>query len=123
MQQLKIIEDFVKKKHIKVKVVGCKTIREKNGIAYSSRNFLLSLKEKKIASKIYKLLIYKKKFLFKNKLSLKMLKTKILKLGVNKIDYIEILDINKLTKPFKKNKKYKIFISYYLGSTRLIDNV
>ena len=123
MQQLKIIEDFVKKKHIKVKVVRCKTIREKNGIAYSSRNFLLSLKEKKIASKIYKLLIYKKKFLFKNKLPLKILKKKILKLGVNKIDYIEILDINKLTKPFKKNKKYKIFISYYLGSTRLIDNI
>ena len=123
MQQLKIIDDFVKKKYIKVKVVGCATIREKNGIAYSSRNFLLSLKEKKIACKIYKLLIYKKKILFKNKLLLKMLKRKILKLGANKIDYIEILDINKLIKPFKKNEKYKIFISYYLGSTRLIDNI
>ena len=123
IQQLIIIDDFIKKNHSKIKVIPCKTIREKNGIAFSSRNYLLSAKEKIIASKIYKLLIYKKKFLFKNKLSLKMLKTKILKLGVNKIDYIEILDINKITKPFKKNKKYKIFISYYLGSTRLIDNI
>ena len=41
--------------HKKVKTIGCKTIREKNGIAYSSRNFLLSIKEKAIASKIYKL--------------------------------------------------------------------
>ena len=36
MQQLKIIENFVKKKYTNVKIVGCKTIREKNGVAYSS---------------------------------------------------------------------------------------
>ena len=41
MQQLKIIEHFIKKKYDKIKVVGCKTIRAKNGIAYSSRNFSL----------------------------------------------------------------------------------
>ena len=43
--------------------------------------------------------------------------------GINKIDYIKILDINKIIKPFKKVKKYKIFIAYYLGTTRLIDNI
>ena len=63
MQQLKIIEDFIKKKHSKTTVVGCKTIREKNGIACSSRNFLLSFDEKVIASKIYNLLIMKKQSL------------------------------------------------------------
>ena len=47
----------------------------------------------------------------------------IYNLGVRKIDYIEVLDVNKLIKPFKKEKKYKIFIAYYLGSTRLIDNI
>ena len=47
----------------------------------------------------------------------------ICKLGVKKIDYVEVLDVNKLTTPFKKKRKYKIFISYYLGSTRLIDNI
>ena len=123
MQQLKIIEHFVKKKHIKVNVVGCKTVREKNGVACSSRNFLLSLKEKKIASKVYKLLIYKKHALVKNKTSLKTLKRKILNLGVSKIDYIQVLDVNKLISPFKRINKYKIFIAYYLRSTRLIDNI
>ena len=47
----------------------------------------------------------------------------MLKLGVTKIDYVELLNINKLTKPFKKGINYKIFVSYYLGSTRLIDNI
>ena len=123
MQQLKIIEHFVEKNHVKTNVVGCKTIREKNGVACSSRNFLLSLKEKMIASKIYKLIVNKKQNLINNKISLRTIKRKISTLGATRTDYIEILNINKLIKPYKKNNKYKIFIAYYLGTTRLIDNI
>ena len=83
----------------------------------------MSEKEKIIASKIFKLLINKKQNLIKNKFSLKILKRMIYNLGVRKIDYIEVLDVNRLIKPFKKRIKYKIFIAYYLGSTRLIDNI
>ena len=50
MQQLKIINHFIKKNHKNIKVIGCKTIREKNGVACSSRNFLLSAKYLIIAS-------------------------------------------------------------------------
>jgi pantoate--beta-alanine ligase len=123
MQQLKIIEDFISRNKIITRVIGCKTIREKNGIACSSRNLFLSLKQKTIASKVYKLLINKKQNLIKNKSGLIEIKRKIHELGVNKIEYIEILDINKLIKPYIKNNKYKIFIAYYLGTTRLIDNI
>ena len=123
MQQLKIIEHFIKKNYNKIKVIGCKTIREKNGLAFSSRNFLLTDKQKKIASKIFKILVNKKKYLIKKKISFINIRNKILKLGVRKIDYIKILNVNKIIKPYKKNKKYRIFIAYYLGSTRLIDNI
>ena len=54
---------------------------------------------------------------------LSMALRKIIELGATKIDYVKLLDINKLEKPYKKNKKYKIFIAYYLRSTRLIDNI
>ena len=67
MQQLKIIENYARKKHKKVQIIGCKTIRERNGLAYSSRNFLLNKKQKKITSKIYKLLMKKKTILIKKK--------------------------------------------------------
>ena len=92
-------------------------------MACSSRNFLLSSKEKLIASKAYKLLKINKKILIKNKSTLMSIKKYILKLGIKKIDYIKILDINKIMKPYKKKNRYKIFIAYYLGTTRLIDNI
>ena len=123
MQQLKIIEEFINKNQIKTKVISCKTIREKNGVACSSRNYLLSRNDFIIASKVYELLYKSKKLLIMKKNILKEIKNKMFQFGVNKIDYIELIDINKQTRPFKKNKKYKLFVAYYLGSTRLIDNI
>ena len=122
MQQLKIMENFIKKNHPLTRVVGCKTIREKNGIPYSSRNILLNRSQKIIASKIYNTLRKNKKKLIKNNLLLKKIKNRILNLGASKIDYIEILNLNRIIKPFKNIKKNRIFIAYYLGDTRLIDN-
>ena len=123
MQQLMIITDFVEKNYSKIKIIPCKTIREKNGIACSSRNLLLSSNEKKIASKIYKLLFNNKNKIIQNIYPIKLVKNKIKNLGVKKIDYLKVLDINKIIRPYKKNKRYKIFIAYFLGSTRLIDNI
>mgnify|MGYP001339619467 CR=1 FL=1 len=123
MQQLLIIKDFVKRKYPKIKILGCKTIRESNGIPYSSRNFLLSSNEKIIAANVFNILKKNKKKIIKNRKKLNNLKKDIISYGISKIDYIKVLDVNKIIKPFKKIKKYKIFVAYYLGSTRLIDNI
>jgi len=123
MQQLKILEHFIKRNHFYTKVIYCKTIREKNGIAFSSRNNLLTANQKTTASEIFKLIKKKKERLINNRLSIKKIKNMIYKFGIKKIDYIEILDINKLVKPYKKKNKFRIFIAYYLQKTRLIDNI
>ena len=102
--------------------VHAEVTSEKNGIAHSSRNLLLSTNEKKIAARVYKFLLNKKKLISRRIISSNFIKKKIYNLGVNKIDYIEILDINKILHPYKKKIEYKIFIAYYLGKTRLIDN-
>ena len=52
-QQLFLIKNYVKKK-FRVKIVPCKSIRDKNYIALSSRNYLLSKKDLIIASQIAK---------------------------------------------------------------------
>ena len=122
-QQLKIIENFVNKKHTKIIVVGCKIIREKNGVACSTRNFLLSNNDMQIASKIYKFIHKNKKNITSKKISLKRVKDKFKNFGVSKIDYIEFLDINRIAKPYKNKKKYRIFIAYFIKSIRLIDNI
>jgi len=123
MQQIKIIEDFFQRNKIKTKIIECKTIRDSDGVALSSRNSLLTIKEKKTASSIYKKISMLKNKIIKKKISIKEIKNKIIKIGISKIDYIEILDANNLVKNNKKKKNYKIFIAYYLGITRLIDNI
>lgn len=123
MQQLILINDYVIRNKVKTKIISCKTIRQKNGVAYSSRNSLLNSESEKIASKIYKLLRSKKRDLVSKKITINLIKNKILRFGVRKIDYLEILDINKIIKPYKSFKNKKIFIAYYLNSVRLIDNI
>ena len=55
-QQLLLIGSHIKKNKIKTKVIECKTIREKNGVACSTRNLNLNKSELIIASKIYRYL-------------------------------------------------------------------
>ena len=86
----------------------------------------LNNKEKIIGSKVYQLVKKNKKFIKKKTDYYKILKNlseKILKLGVKKIEYLELIDVDTNTKISDKTKKFKIFISYYLGAIRLIDNV
>ena len=61
--------------------------------------------------------------LIEKKMTLRLIKNKIHKLGVTKIDYIKILDTDKLKSTYNKKTNCKIFIAYYLGKIRLIDNI
>ena len=122
-QQLKIVEDFVYKNYENIFIVKCKTIREKNGIAMSSRNSLLSTKEKKIAGSIYKYLKKNKLNILNNSYNQSFVKKYIIKLGATKVDYVEILNTNKMNKHYFKKANKRIFVAYYLRYVRLIDNI
>ena len=124
-QQLYLIKKHIEKRKIKSKIIECKTIRENNGIACSSRNLNLSKSQMKIASNIFHYLSNLKKKLKKNYSLFKINKIKkdLIKLGANKIDYLE----NYNTKSFKKikntNEEYNLFFAYYIKKIRLIDNI
>jgi len=122
-QQLYLIKKYVKNK-FKVKIIPCKTIRDKNYIALSSRNKLLSKNQLKKAGKIAKKLKkFKKKIKNKHGLNKKINKFKIyLKntFGI-KIDYLEIRNEKNLS-IYIKNGKFRLFIAYYINNVRLIDN-
>ena len=79
-----------------------------------------------IASKVFRYLKREKSIMktkIKKKINTNKLRNNIIKLGVKKIDYIELVNLNTLKKPNKIYKKFNIFIAYYLGKVRLIDNI
>src|SRR3989339_111674 len=53
-QQLQIIKELVRQLNIPVEIIGCPIIREKDGLAMSSRNALLDPKMRILAPEIYK---------------------------------------------------------------------
>jgi len=124
-QQLYLINKHISKRRINTNIISCKIIREKNGIACSTRNNNLNKNEFNTASKVYFYLSNVKKSIKKKLSNIKTINIKknLMKLGVQKVEYIEFFNLNTLKKPKNKKEKFKIFIAYYLNNIRLIDNI
>jgi len=123
-QQFYLVKKYLNKKYSS-KIIQCKTIRDKNKIALSSRNLLLDKKDLLKAGKFIKHLInlknkYSKYNSFNKMLDLK--KKEFSKLYKIKIEYLELRNLNNL-KLSKKIKNSKIFVAFYLNKVRLIDNI
>ena len=122
-QQLLLVKKFIEKKY-ETKIIPCKTIRNKNKLALSSRNQLLSKSDLVKAGKIARELFNFKMFLRNNKKTKNLLQKKkeLLKKNFDiKIDYLEIRKKNNL-KTSLNIKNSKIFIAYFINKVRLIDN-
>lgn len=126
IQQLMIITKMVKDLNINVNIVGCPIVREKDGLALSSRNSYLSLKEREEATKLYKSLKLAEKEFFNGETSVeelvKIVKEKIMESSLAKIDYVEILDAESLKDIKKIERRAILALAVKFGSTRLIDN-
>ena len=122
-QQLFLIKNYIKNK-FKVKVISCKTVRDKNFVALSSRNFLLSKKNLATAGKIAKKLKSLKNKLINSKnfkKEINEVKAKLIKKYNVKLEYLELRNEKDLS-VFKKKNKFRLFIAYYINKVRLIDN-
>ena len=124
-QQLYLIKKHIEKRKIKSKIIECKTIRESNGIAFSSRNVNLNKNQRKIASNIFHYFSNLKKKIKKNYNLFKINKIKkdLINLGANKIDYFENYNTKNFKRIKKFNQKFNLFFAYYIKNTRLIDNI
>lgn len=124
-QQLFLIKKLVLDKKYKIQIIECKTVRDSNGLALSSRNILLSKKGENIATSIKKLLNgTKKNFLTSKDIENSLIEARD-KLSTKnlKIDYLEILDYETFCKPTKISNSYIIVIAAYVEGIRLIDNL
>ena len=123
-QQFFLVKDYIEKRY-KTKVYACKTIRDINMIALSSRNNFLNKTNLNTLSLITNKLINLRKKIYINKAKSKKLihtlrKELITKYKI-KIEYLECRNTVNLSTKIK-TKSFKLFISYYLNNVRLIDN-
>ncbi len=123
-QQLHLVKNFVEKRY-RCKIVPCKTIRNSNQLALSSRNLLLSKKGKFKAEKLIKNLIKFKKNLktIKDIKKAIIIKKKELSQSYDiDIEYLELRNEKNL-KLTNNTQHSKLFIAFYLDKIRLIDNI
>ncbi|HPE43049.1 MAG TPA: pantoate--beta-alanine ligase [Bacteroidales bacterium] len=126
-QQLAIIQSLVMQFDIPVQIIPCSIIREKDGLAMSSRNIRLSKDERAVAPKIYEIL--KKSVSLRKVLSpfeMEQYASKELqKIELFDLEYVTIADDIGLQAFAHWNdvSGARIFVALQLGKVRLIDNV
>jgi pantoate--beta-alanine ligase len=125
-QQCLIIKEMIKLKNLEVTTILCETIREKNGLAISSRNVRLSEQSRQNASNIYKIMHSFKTALKTGEIQpqLDFQKDQLLQLGFQ-IDYFEVVTMNSLKKinHWDGKETIMIVVAVFLDGVRLIDNL
>lgn len=125
-QQLQIIKRMVTDLFLDIRIVGIPIIREKNGLAMSSRNQYLTTEQKDEASTIFKSLHAAKNAfdtgttdsnILKNAIRAHIEKTSII------IDYLAIIDPLTLEEVNIASTDCRIILAGTLSATRLIDNI
>jgi pantoate--beta-alanine ligase len=125
--QLVLIRRMVRDLNMPVEIIGCPIVREKDGLAMSSRNAYLSSEERKSALVLNdSLQEIKKRFEAGERRS-----EKLISAGMEffrrepsvRLDYLEIVDPETLDPLQSVTGDALIAIAAYVGKTRLIDNV
>jgi len=126
-QQALIIKKMAEDLNFPVEIIVCPTVREKDGLACSSRNSYLNTEERDQAKILYQSLKLGEKMIKageKNPLKIIKKMTELIeKMPLAKIDYIALADIEKL-EPVKIIKgELLLSLAVKFGKTRLIDNL
>jgi len=126
-QQLVAIQQMVADLNMPIKVIGGLTIREKDGLAMSSRNVHLSKTERQTALAINQSLRAARQLFASGEKSpsrlLALVSSFLEQYKEIKCEYIELRDSQKLTEiQTEADGSDRLFIAVKLGETRLIDN-
>jgi pantoate--beta-alanine ligase len=129
-QQLAVIKELVRQTGNKIKIISNPIIREKDGLAMSSRNRLLEPEIRKNADIIYKTLVSASSMITEQDIPeiKSFVANRINNVPGFNIEYFDIVDDTELVpvnknSEMKKNKRYFGCIAVMAGKIRLIDNV
>ena len=122
-QQVLLIRQMNRDLNLGVSIVTVPTVRDVDGVAFSSRNKYLSNSERKAARVLYQSLLAVQEVKSSSVDDLKNAIFKSLtKEPLIKIDYVSISDPDTLEEISVVNKKCLVSIAVYVGKIRLIDN-
>jgi pantoate--beta-alanine ligase len=125
-QQLRVVTRMAQDLNLSPKVIGLKTVRERDGLALSSRNVYLSESERAAAPTLYRVLRASAKLIKAGdpiKAVLKTGREEIEDAGF-KVDYLEArhaLSLEPVTS--RKEGPIRLLVAAKIGKTRLIDNI
>jgi pantoate--beta-alanine ligase len=126
-QQLRVIQKMVTDFNFPIEIISCPIIREKNGLAMSSRNQYLTNEEREQASAIFLGLESGRDLLIAGEKNAQTVRDKIVeKISFESsliIDYVSVADIYTLEEITSEiEKDILVSVAVYLGKVRLIDN-
>ncbi len=126
-QQAVVLKKMVDDLNYGIKMIIAPTVRERDGLACSSRNKYLSSEERIQARVLYQSLRFAKEMINQGERSVNQLVTKMNKFidkqSLAEIDYIAITNAHTLELLNKLNGEVLISLAVRFGKTRLIDNI
>jgi pantoate--beta-alanine ligase len=125
-QQLFLIKELVKQLSYPIDIIGVDTVRDKDGLAKSSRNNLISKENRKKASQLFQLMNLMKDKAMQKKSSFKEIEedaVRLLNASGWIVDYLAIRSALSLKTPVHDENQMVILGAATLGSVRLIDNI
>lgn len=127
-QQVRVIRRMTDDLHFPVRIVECPIVRERSGLALSSRNAYLSAAERAASTLISKSLQQSVDLVQCEKLKnsgkiIQKIQKEIRRIPGSRIDYIEVRDAGNLAPLKFIDRPAVIAVAVWVGRTRLIDNI
>lgn len=124
-QQLQLVRRLVADLNLPVRVTGCPTVREADGLALSSRNQRLGAAERRMAAALPQALLGAAEAIAggaEDGPVLKAARAALAAAGVGPVEYLEHRDAETLEAPVK-GRPSRLLLAAWAGDVRLIDNV
>ncbi|MDR7031996.1 pantoate--beta-alanine ligase [Mesorhizobium sp. BE184] len=124
-QQLCVVRKLCRDLDLPVEIVGAETVRDKHGLALSSRNAYLSDGERAVARQLNRILRETAEALAAGadeSATVEAANNAILQAGFRSVDYVAAREALTLH-PWQRGKDGRLLAAAWLGKTRLIDNL
>jgi pantoate--beta-alanine ligase len=126
-QQARLIQQMVRDLNLDTEIVVCPIVRERDGLALSSRNAYLDANERRAATVLYRALDAARREMVagvRDALQLQALMRKVLQSEpLASVDYAEIVDACTFEPVTHVRRPCYALLAVFLGKTRLIDNL